>query len=399
MRNVLTLIVAGILLSAFSSDEGSEVKTLNAEGLDDRQQQVVVIAANTANGNQAKLARALSRGLDAGLTVNEIKEILVQMYAYAGFPRSLNGISTFMDVLEERAKNGVRDEIGNDPTPLPTDKSSLEIGTENLIKLTGAPSTGRSGTFCPAIDAFLKGHLFGDIFGRDNVDFQTREIATISALATLGDVNPQLQSHFNVGFNTGLTEAQMTSLISVIRAKVGRRQAANASKIMTSVISKRHTRPEAAAISATQTSALGAQMISITRRGAQPVQNVPTQHFTGSAQVQPLFQAHRPAHASGASVTFEPGARTAWHSHPLGQTLVVTAGVGWIQQWRGQIQEIREGDVVWIPPGVKHWHGATRTTSMTHLAIQEQFDGETVQWMEKVSDDQYQAMEQRHRQK
>ncbi len=111
--------------------------------------------------------------------------------------------------------------------------------------------------------------------------------------------------------------------------------------------------------------------------------------MTGTVLVQPLFSANDRSRATGGKVTFEPGARTAWHTHPLGQTLIVTAGTGWIQQWGGPIEEIRQGDVVWIPPGTKHWHGATATTSITHIAIQEQLDGKTVEWMEKVGDEQY----------
>ncbi|MGA8674019.1 MAG: carboxymuconolactone decarboxylase family protein [Candidatus Acidiferrales bacterium] len=130
-----------------------------------------------------------------------------------------------------------------------------------------------------------------------------------------------------------------------------------------------------------------AQTIQITRRGTQASFNAPAEHFTGSVRVDPLFDTHDPSsHATAASVTFAPGARTAWHSHPLGQTLIVTAGKGWVQQWRGPIEEIRQGDVVWIPPGVKHWHGATATTSMTHIGIQESLNGKSVEWMEKVSD-------------
>jgi quercetin dioxygenase-like cupin family protein len=113
------------------------------------------------------------------------------------------------------------------------------------------------------------------------------------------------------------------------------------------------------------------------------------QFFTGSVQVQQLFPDRDPARTSGGKVTFAPGARSAWHTHPLGQILIVTDGTGWIQQWGGPVEEIRKGDVIWIPPGVKHWHGATATTAMTHIAIQEQFNGKVVEWMEKVTDEQY----------
>jgi quercetin dioxygenase-like cupin family protein len=114
-------------------------------------------------------------------------------------------------------------------------------------------------------------------------------------------------------------------------------------------------------------------------------------YFTGTVRIDPLFTAPSPARVVGASVTFEPGARTAWHTHPLGQTLIVTAGCGRAQPWGGSIQEISPGDVIWFPPGEKHWHGATPTTAMTHIAIQEQQDGKTVEWLEKVSDEQYGA--------
>jgi quercetin dioxygenase-like cupin family protein len=129
----------------------------------------------------------------------------------------------------------------------------------------------------------------------------------------------------------------------------------------------------------------------IKRSGSQPSRNGQADYFTGTVRIDPLFEVHDPARAVGASVTFERGSRTAWHTHPLGQTLIVTAGSGLAQRWGGPVEEIRPGDVVWFPPGEKHWHGATATTAMTHIAIQEQLDGKTVDWMEKVSDDQYHA--------
>jgi quercetin dioxygenase-like cupin family protein len=129
--------------------------------------------------------------------------------------------------------------------------------------------------------------------------------------------------------------------------------------------------------------------INIARSGSQQAIRGPAEHFTGSVQVEPLFPAHDPSRASGGKVTFAPGARSAWHTHPLGQTLIVTDGPGWIQQWGGPIEEIRKGDVIWIPAGVKHWHGAAPSTAMTHIAIQEQFNGRVVEWMERVTDEQY----------
>jgi quercetin dioxygenase-like cupin family protein len=127
----------------------------------------------------------------------------------------------------------------------------------------------------------------------------------------------------------------------------------------------------------------------IKRSGSQPSAQGPAEHFTGRVRIDPLFQSPAPARGFGASVTFEPGARTAWHTHPLGQTLIVTAGFGFVQSWGGPIEAIRPGDVVWCPPGEKHWHGASPTTAMTHIALVEQLDGKAVEWMEKVSDEEY----------
>jgi quercetin dioxygenase-like cupin family protein len=129
----------------------------------------------------------------------------------------------------------------------------------------------------------------------------------------------------------------------------------------------------------------------ITRGGSQRSGKGPEDWFTGTVRIDPLFPAQAPARAAGANVTFEPGARTAWHTHPLGQTLIVTAGSGLAQRWGGATEAIRPGDVVWFPPGEKHWHGASPITAMTHIAIQEQLDGKVVDWMEKVSDAQYRA--------
>ena len=130
----------------------------------------------------------------------------------------------------------------------------------------------------------------------------------------------------------------------------------------------------------------------IKRAGSTPSGKGPADYFVGVVRIDPLFQTSAPARAAGSSVTFEPGARTAWHTHPLGQTLIVTTGVGRAQRWGGPVEEIRPGDVIWFPPGEKHWHGAAPATAMTHIAIQEQLDGKTAEWMEKVTDEQYQAL-------
>lgn len=240
MNRLITGFLAIMLAMLFIMAALAEAQPMDKnQTLSAKQQGIVPIAAFTARGDLEKLKVSLNEGLDAGLTVNEIKEILVQLYAYTGFPRSLNGIGTFMGVMEERQKKGIKDEAGREASPLPVNKSSVELGTVIQTRLVGKPVSGAIYTFAPAIDQFLKGHLFGDIFGRDNMDFQSREIATISALAGMEGVDPQLQAHFNVGLNTGLTEAQLTGLISVLSARVGKKEADNAREILGKVLSGR----------------------------------------------------------------------------------------------------------------------------------------------------------------
>jgi quercetin dioxygenase-like cupin family protein len=129
----------------------------------------------------------------------------------------------------------------------------------------------------------------------------------------------------------------------------------------------------------------------IRRNGSRPSGRAPAENFTGSVRTEPLFQVGDPARVRGTNVTFEPGARTAWHTHPLGQTLIVTAGCGWAQSWGGPVQTIGPGDVIWFPPGEKHWHGGTATTAMTHISIVEHLDGKSADWLEKVTDEQYRS--------
>jgi len=240
MNRGLAVILADVLVLVCIIATILEAQTMKSEGLNAKQEKIVTIAAFTAKGDLEQLKMALNEGLDAGLTVNEIKEFLVQMYAYAGFPRSLNGISTFMGVLEEREKRGIKDELGKEASPLPADMNKDKYGEEVRSKLSGTQGVPVGyQLFVPAIDTFLKEHLFADIFARDNLDIRSREIATISALASMEGVNPQLQFHLNAGMNVGLTEAQLRSLISVVESRVGKKEADNANEILGKVLSSR----------------------------------------------------------------------------------------------------------------------------------------------------------------
>jgi len=212
------------------------------QALNTKQQNMIPIAAFTANGDLEKLRTALNEGLDAGLTVNEIKEVLIHLYAYAGFPRSLNGIHTFMAVMDERRAKGIQDETGREASPVPTDMNKDEYGAKVRARLTGRetipPPSGYQ-LFTPIMDTFLKEHLFADIFVSDVLDHQSRELATISALASRTGTGGQLRFHLGAAMNTGLTETQMKDFISVHKAKVGTQEAADASEILHQVLSTR----------------------------------------------------------------------------------------------------------------------------------------------------------------
>lgn len=214
----------------------------NVLSLNAKQQSIITIAAFTASGTMEKLNGALTSGLEAGLTVNEIKEILVQMYAYAGFPRSLNGLLAFMSVLDERKANGIVDEVGKDASPVPADLNKDEYGAKVRASLAGLdhiPPPAAWQKFSPVIDTFLKQHLFADIFARDVLDFQSRELATIAALANMSGTGGQLGFHLGAAMNTGLTEAQMRDFISVLKSEIGEQQAGSASKLLSEVLNAR----------------------------------------------------------------------------------------------------------------------------------------------------------------
>jgi 4-carboxymuconolactone decarboxylase len=194
---------------AAHSQSGGGDGTAAAPPLTRKQLAIAPIGAGVAAGDLPALAKALHEGLDAGLAISDVKEILVQMYAYTGFPRSLNALGEFMKVLDARKQRGVQDAPGREPGPVPAGKDLLALGTANQTKLSGAPVKGPLFDFAPAIDGFLKTHLFGDIFGRDNLDWQSRELATVGALAALAGAESQLQSHLRISMNVGLTVSQL----------------------------------------------------------------------------------------------------------------------------------------------------------------------------------------------
>lgn len=333
----------------------------------------------------------MNDGLDSGLSINEIKEILVQLYAYTGFPRSLNALATFKTVLDEREKKGITDLEGKTPNPLPKDKTKLRLGTEIQTQLVGQPVKGGIYDFAPVIDQFLKEHLFGDIFGRDNLDFKTREIVTISTLAALGGVENQLRSHLNVGLHNGLNESQLYNLVSVLRLKVGSKESKLTNEILRTILNNTQTKPIESKISSTnkevtiekQTSVYS-KMDSIFPKG----EGIINTNFIGKVWFAPLMDSDSINKTQVGNVTFAPGARTNWHYHPGGQILLVIGGVGYYQEKGSPIKVLHKGDVVKCPANVPHWHGASPDSEFIQVAITNSQNGPTV-WLKPVTNEEY----------
>ena len=368
----------GIFIAAFFAffcmSAFSMAQNIRADALSKKDKAIVPIAAFTANGNITKLKIFLNQGLDDGLTVSEIKEVLVHIYAYAGFPRSLNGINAFIAVMDDRKAQGKVDQVGREATPLPADFDRNAYGHKVRNTLVGKdmshPTSGYP-VFTPIIDTFLVEHLFADIFARDVLSHQQRELVTISILAALPGTEAQLKGHLKIAMNMGYSEAQLKNFIEVLRDNVGAQVADNGAQVLGEVLGK----PVPAASSKT---------VKVTRK-ATPV-NASPEYFTGNVTIESRFASEASDSYGGGIVNFAAGARTAWHTHPAGQTLVVISGRGLIRSEGEAVQEILPGDVVWIPANVRHWHGAARDSALSHVAIAEPQNGSTVKWMEHVSD-------------
>jgi len=243
MKNKITACLAamGIFLMSvpFSSDAQEQPSD---QALDKRQKSIIVISALTANGSIERLKPALNEALDAGLTVNEVNEVLVHVYAYAGFPRSFNGMLTFMSVMDERQAKGIKDEMGKEASPVPADLNRDEYGANVRAQLSGldeVPPPAKWQNFSPVIDKFLKEHLFADLFARDILSFQDRELVTVAVLSSLPGLEGPLRYHLGAAMNVGLTEAQMKDFITVIRSKVGAEEAENSNQVLVEVIKSR----------------------------------------------------------------------------------------------------------------------------------------------------------------
>lgn len=333
MKKFLYLVITAILLSIGGNAMAQDVLTV-------KQQDIAVIASYTAQGKMENLEKSLNKALDDKMTANEIKEILVQMYAYCGFPRSLNALTTFQKVVNSR-KDVIEGEAGK---VLPKETDKFAYGDNVQVELTGGHIKGGAFEFAPAIDQYLKEHLFADIFARGVLTNQEREIATIAALSSMQGVDSQLKSHIKCGKNTGLTDAQVNEILDL-----------------------------------TKSARSGAFNIGVKN-------DAYAKYFKGQSYLQPLTTEG----VNSANVTFEPGCRNNWHIHHKGgQILLVTSGRGYYQEWGKPAQELKTGDVVNIPAEVKHWHGAAKDSWFAHVAISVPAKDASTEWLEEVSDEDY----------
>lgn len=231
-----------LLIIVVTSGSTINAQTLRNQGLTAEQQAIIRISALAGKGDLEKLKIELNTGLETDLSVNQIKEVLVHIYAYAGFPRSLRGLQTFMEVLDERRAKGIQDRVGVEASPINDERSKYERGKSILEELRGVPESGQKtgyAAFAPEIEVFLKEHLFADIFERDVLTYPERELATVSVLSSIGGVEPMLHSHFNLCLNVGITSEGLQQFVGLIKSAVGKKEAHTAKKVLEDVLNSK----------------------------------------------------------------------------------------------------------------------------------------------------------------
>ncbi|HCS87500.1 MAG TPA: carboxymuconolactone decarboxylase [Bacteroidales bacterium] len=380
MRKAIIILLSVLLCGQHLMAQQS----MNTNVLTPQQESFVALATYEATGDLVSLKPAIEQAFANGLTVNQVKEVFSHLYAYTGFPRSLNALGVLQIVLKEREEAGLATEMGAEASPLPADYDALKQGTAVQTQLCGAFTY----SFCPAEDYYLKAHLFGDIFARDVLTHQQRELVTVSALAAMQGTEPQHKSHSRIAQTAGVPEETVeaaTALAKRLTSPTPPRVPHFAHGLM-------GTPPEGLADS--QKYPLSEGSGGIVFPVGKP-NDAYAQYFIGQSYLAPLVGGEHPI----SNVTFEPACRNNWHiHHDARQILICVAGEGWYQEWGKHARRVKAGDVVDIPVGVKHWHGATRDSwfqhVVTHIAA-EPLKGDTKtgnEWLEPVTDEQYNAL-------
>lgn len=345
-------------------------KTHDIMALTTRQQSLVLMASMEAKGDLDGLTAVLNNAFDHGLTISEAKEALSQLYAYTGFPRSLNALGTLQQVIKDRDAKGMVTEKGAEADKKPADYDALKAGTRVQTQLGGGKQFNY--TFAPQTDYYLKAHLFGDIFSSNTLSYSDRELVTIGAIAALPGCEPQLLAHVSGSLNMGVTSDQLRDIPALLRDKVGEAEANRTAKAVASTLNEPVTTVDTVDFS-------------VWPKG-EP-NTAYAKYFIGNSYLADM----NGANGGPANVTFEPRCRNNWHiHHKCVQVLICVAGRGWYQEWGKPAVEMKRGTVIAIPEGVKHWHGAARNSWFQHLTYMAKVEKDASnEWLEPVSDEVY----------
>lgn len=323
-----------------------------------RDRSLITISALIAGGKSAQLPGHLGRALDNGVRPSEISGLVTHLAFYSGWPNAVSATTVVREVFDQR-------KIA--PTEIAPARMSLLPLASAQEKLRADEANA---TMPPNLARFTNEVVFADLWRRPDLSPRDRSLVTIAALTMAGDTG-QLPFHIDRALDNGVTQVELGEAMTHLAFYAGWPKAMSRAALVREAVEKRAAATSMALI--------------VARRGSGPVSDGPATRFTGKVTVSAPFEASVPSRLSGATVTFKAGARTAWHSHPLGQTLIVTDGLGWTQVEGGPVVEMRTGDVVVCPPGLRHWHGAAPTGPMSHVAVAETLDGKAVEWGEQVS--------------
>lgn len=333
-----------------------------------RDRSLVTLAALISTGKTAQISGHVRRALDNGVTPGEIGELITQLAFYSGWPNAISAVMETKTVFDER---GIGTVAQSDAARIALE-AAAEAARAATVEAAVAPTA-------PALADLTNRVLFGDLWQRPDLAPRDRSLVTLAALIAIGQPE-QLPFHANRAMDNGLTRDEAAEVPAHLAFYAGWPRAMSAVPVLQRVFASRETaKPSTDAD------------LRIVRSATDPGVAAPPANFTGEVRVFGRYQGDAPARIGGALVAFSAGARTVWHTHPLGQTLYIVSGRGWVQKVGGPIEEVVPGDVVWIGPNVRHWHGAAADAAMTHLAVAEALDGTVVTWMEQVPEEVYRA--------
>ena len=338
-----------------------------------RDRSLITVSAIVSTGKTAQIGGHVRRALDNGVQPSEIGELITQLAFYSGWPNAISAVAEVKKVFDERKIGPVAD------------------STSARIELEAAAESARTETVnnnvaptSPALAELTNGVLFGDLWQRPDLSPRDRSLVTMAALIAIGQPE-QLPFHANRAMDNGLTNVEAAEVPAHLGFYAGWPRAMSAVPVLQAVFASREiavTRAESAPANTE---------LRVIRAAGDPGSLGPAERFTGEVRVSGLYNGDEPARIGGGTVAFSAGAHTAWHTHPLGQTLYIISGRGWVQKEGASTEEVGPGDVVWIPPNVRHWHGASADKAMTHFAVAEALDGSAVTWMELVEPKDYRS--------